>query len=770
MRKFYGHSLLGKNECDWEPLEDHLNLVAEYAERFSAKMNAADWGRILGYWHDLGKYDERFQDYLLSENGFLTHLEEVTKINHSTFGGQHAIEQFTGRELPFGYLLAYCILGHHAGLPDYHDTNPDLERASSLSARLNQMDAKISLEHIPERVHQKTDLNLPNLNYDPQRLVFQLSFWTRMIFSCLVDADFLATEQFMSPERMRLRPSQFSLWKNLEERLQALLVEKSQQQTPLGQIRRDILNACLSSAEKPPGFFSLTVPTGGGKTLSSLAFAIKHLRSHGHDRIIYAIPFTSIVEQTAEVFRNVFAEQGENVVLEHHCNVDPDDERFSSRLATENWDAPLIVTTNVQLLESLFAAKPSRCRKLHRMANSVIILDEAQTLPVEYLQPCLLALQELVTNYNCTIVLCTATQPAVNLRDDFPIGLQGVREIIPEPQKLARQMKRVEISSLGPVTQPELAERLRQLEQFLCIVNYKADAANLFRQLTEMQDKAGLFHLSTNLCPQHRLLKLRQIRQRLQAGEPCRVISTQLIEAGVDVDFPVVYRALAGLDSIAQAAGRCNREGKRDTADVFVFEPTGDGWTKPVGTHKQSAQLTQRMLLDTYSPLHEHGWLATETISHYFQQSYWSRASDWDKKQVVNVECLRRSSMGVPEFQYREMARRFRLIDDYQIPVFVRYDDTAEHLLEQLRINLQAADQKQAGLERRQLLRKLQRYAVGVSPFLVKPMLGRDISVLLDHREEPTEFYELVNSSCYHEELGLHAGTEGMMSAEQLLL
>ncbi|WP_013630169.1 CRISPR-associated helicase/endonuclease Cas3 [Rubinisphaera brasiliensis] len=767
---FYGHSLPDRDPCDWEPLEDHLELVTEYANAFAGRLQAEPWGRLLGYWHDLGKYDARFQDYLLRENGFEAHLEETARINHSTFGGQYACRQFTGQTLPFGYLLAYCILGHHAGLPDYRGADSDPQKASSLALRLTDPTPQVDLGDVPEHIRQTISLNPPQLTPASDRALFQISFWARMLFSCLVDADYLATEQFMTPERHRSRSVIAPQWTGMQARLQQLLDSKSQVDSPLTRIRREILEACLTAADLPAGFFSLTVPTGGGKTLASLAFALKHLLQTGKERIIYAIPFTSIVEQTAAVFRDVLGDLADDSILEHHCNVDPERERLSSRLATENWDAPLVVTTNVQLLESLFAARPSRCRKLHRIANSVIILDEAQTLPVEFLKPCLFALQELVTNYGCTVVLCTATQPAIALRDDFPIGLENVREIIPSPADLATRMKRVEVQSLGPVSQGALVDRLGQHAQFLCIVNYKADASNLFRLLQQQSADDGLFHLSTNLCAEHRFQKLREIRVRLAAGQPCRVISTQLIEAGVDVDFPVVYRALAGLDSIAQAAGRCNREGKRNTADVFVFEPEGENWMKPRGYQGRTAGITRGMLRDQQSQLHQHGWLATETISAYFRENYWSHEDLWDKQNLLTDEMLARSSAGIPEFQFREIAAKFRLIDDYLIPVFVRFDEKANELLDGLRANLLDPDRKAAGLQRRQLLRKLQRYAVGVNERLLKEMLGRDISVLPDMRGEPTDFYELVNDNCYDNHLGFHAGNEGMLSESQTIL
>jgi len=779
MTNFYGHSLFGQPQSKWEPLEDHLELVAKYAVEYAEKLNATDWAKLLGYWHDLGKYDPRFQTYLKSENGLLAPLEVVSRVNHSSFGAQHAIEQFPDNLKPLAYLLAYCILGHHAGLPDYRDQNPERTRASSLSMRLQDESTRLSLDEIPSQIHQMQPPGMPQIKpnkHDPQSGPFQLAFWTRILFSCLVDADYLATEEFMSPDRMDLRPQRFSQWDKLSAALTSEL-QRLQKPTPIGKVRGEILDACLQKADYEPGFFSLTVPTGGGKTLSSLAFALRHLQIHNKDRIIYAIPFTSIVEQTATVFRDLFQDEDDSIVLEHHCNVDPGDEdnnteaakaAHASRLATENWDAPLIVTTNVQLLESLFAAKPSRCRKLHRIVNSVIILDEAQTLPIEFLEPCLKALQELVTNYGCTIVLCTATQPAITERDNFSIGLKKVREIIPHPEKLAQQMKRTDVESLGEISQETLIDKMIQHESFLCIVNTKRDAASLFEQLnllSEERERDAIFHLSTNLCAVHRTQKLDEIRKRLKAGQPCRVISTQLIEAGVDVDFPVVFRSIAGLDSIAQAAGRCNREGKKETATVYVYEPDGDSWSTPFGYLGRTASLTQTLVADPTSAIHKQGWLSPAAIEQYFRLNYWQHNDLWDKKEIIKRFLF--SQAGIPEFAFREVAREFQLIEEYQTPVFVRFDKNVRKLLDKFRDCLQDPDRKAAGSVKRKLLRKLQRYSIGVNDRDFKQMAGGDISILLDDREEPTGYYELLNESCYDDNLGFQPQQAGRLGDSQ---
>ncbi len=771
MTEYFGHSLKDRPVEEWEPLETHLNLVTEYAQVFSKKFNAMDWGTLLGYWHDLGKYDRRFQTYLMQANGFLSHLEESSRVNHSSFGAQHAIHCFPSpKEKPLAYLLAYCIMGHHAGLPDYADDNAEPGRASSLSARLSDTSTLISLDEIPERIHQMQLPALPENNFRRSDFPFQLAFWNRMLFSCLVDSDYLATEEFMSPDRTSYRPvlQDNAIWTAMEEALhQELTSKSSQSRSRISGIRQNILNSCLDKAEAAPGFFSLTVPTGGGKTLSSLAFALKHRRCHHKERIIYAIPFTSIVEQTAGVFRNLFDTLDTDLVLEHHSNVDPDQEKYASRLATENWDAPLIVTTNIQLLESLFAAKPSRCRKLHRLINSVIILDEAQTLPVEFLKPCLKAMQELVANYGCTIILCTATQPAILYREQFDIGLKDVREIIAAPEVLSKQMERVEVQSLGPISQASLLDKLITHDSFLCIVNSKSDAARLFEHLKEQGTSDGLYHLSTNLCAVHRFEKLDEIRNRLSQGKSCRVISTQLIEAGVDVDFPVVFRAITGLDSIAQAAGRCNREGKLNSADVYVFEPTGDGWTRLRGYLKRTAETTLTMIRDENSSLHSHGWLSLPAINQYFRLNYWSHKKEWDKNDILDQFQVSLKD-GTPEFYYREAAKRFRLIDDYQIAVFVPFDEKAFQALSQLRACLRSPDQTTATMQKRKLLRILQRYTIGLNQVTMKVMLEKDISELSDAQGQPTGYFELINLSCYDfNHLGFMPQQAGILDVSQ---
>ncbi|MEO1855738.1 MAG: CRISPR-associated endonuclease Cas3'', partial [Rubritalea sp.] len=381
------------------------------------------WGYLAGLWHDLGKFSEDFQNYLARASDI--HYDEfLEKIDHTTAGAKLAASKH-----PLGHCLATAIAGHHAGLLDArHESKASLiKRLSKTIASVDATPSEITDQLIPE----------PPSFVTPSSSAFTLAFFQRMLFSCLVDADFLATEAFMNESQSEFRPQTKS--HVLEDALHLLEAKISSFGTPVGEVnqaRANVVKDCLSAADEPAGIFSLTVPTGGGKTLSSLLFALKHAIKHGHTRIIYVIPFTSIIEQNAGVFSDLLAELGDDIVLEHHSNLLPEKETTRSRLASENWDAPIVVTTAVQFYESLFAAKTSRNRKLHNMANSVVILDEAQALPVQYLNPCLRALEQLSSHYHTTTVLCTATQPAVNKTEQFNIGLENITEIIRDTSSL----------------------------------------------------------------------------------------------------------------------------------------------------------------------------------------------------------------------------------------------------------------------------------------------------------------------------------------------
>lgn len=627
---------------------EHLNNTAYLAQQFADAFSCGDYGRCLGLLHDLGKYAAAFQDKI--RKGTNDHVD------HSTAGAQLV---WALSETLNARIASYCVAGHHGGLPD-GGSSADTEADGTLSARLRRTveDYRAFLEEVDPK------LLLPTQE-PPLHILgeagFTISFFIRMLYSCLVDADFLDTEDFMSNGSVVREPGDPIT--ALHDKLMQNLKKFENPQNDLNRMRCNILARCLQMAEAGRGLFTLTVPTGGGKTLSSLAFALAHARRHDLRRVIYVIPYTSIIEQTAKEFREIV---GDRNVLEHHHNFQYDfknDEIDPRRLAAENWDKPLIVTTNVQFFESFFANKSSRCRKLHNVANSVIIFDEAQMLPREYLHPCIRTISELVRNYGCTAVLCTATQPA--LQGMFPPEIQAT-EMMEDVPALYSFFKRTEIKQLGPLSNESLIERLDELEQVLCIVNTKKHARVLYEAL---QDE-NTFCLTTLLFPLHRTATLNEIKARLKKGLPCRVISTSLVEAGVDFDFPIVYRAEAGLDSEIQAAGRCNREGDRSAAEsiVYVFEPekkyqnTNVSFEKPLGVARDIALRYP----DIASP---------EAIHAYFQELYNFSGNELDSKAIVTR--FEEGAKNAFLFPFEKIAKEFRLIDRQTKTVLIPVEENS---------------------------------------------------------------------------------------------
>jgi CRISPR-associated endonuclease/helicase Cas3 len=540
-----------------------------------------------------------------------------------------------------------------------------------------------------------------------------------MLFSSLVDADFLDTEAFMQPQLTEQRVETYDLGR-LKAALDSYMetLTASATDTPVNRVRREILEACRAAAQRQPGLFSLTVPTGGGKTLASMSFALDHAVAHRKSRIIYVIPYTSIIEQTGAILSSIF---GPEVVVEHHSNLDPEKETPRTKLASENWEAPIILTTNVQFFESLFAARPSRCRKLHNIVNSVVILDEAQLVPPNLLAPCVAAINELCDNYGVTLVLSTATQPTLP-------SLRTPSEITPPGADLYIRLKRTEI--LVPAhfeersSWEEIASQLTAHEQVLCIVNSRRDCYDLYQLMPP-----GTLHLSALMCGEHRSCVIATIKERLGKGEPLRVISTQLVEAGVDIDFPVVFRALAGLDSIAQAAGRCNREGKKGvTGKVMVFIPPRSA---PHGLlHKGECTTKELRALPDFNPH------APESYRRYFDLFY-SRINDIGQSYL---DRLTPSDTRELDVAFRTVGDTFRLIvDRAQRSVFVRYG-AGESLLRELQF---------AG-PRRELMRRLQRYTVNVPARLADSML-RDGLI----EEIRTSYFAQCSLSVYKDDIGL---------------
>lgn len=687
------------------PLADHLEGTANLAESFAKCFGNGDWAHLAGLWHDLGKFNPAWQAYLKRGSGYDpdAHLEgSPGKVDHSTAGALHALERsgVGGPLEPVGRFLAYLIAGHHAGLPDWVH---EIGTGGALSVRLGNK------EHLAKALEgdvAKELLEAPFPNSRPCIASPQhVHLWLRMLFSCLVDADFLDTEAFMNPEKVRNRGSLITSLLDLRDRFDIYMNAKqaAAPKTAVNEIRAQVLAACRAGGEQAPGLFSLTVPTGGGKTLASTAFALEHAKRHGKCRIVVVIPYTSIIEQTAAELRKVF---GDEAVLEHHSNLDPEKETTPQiRLASENWDAPIIVTTNVQFFESLFAARTSACRKLHNLVDSVVILDEAQMLPPEYLRPILGVLQGLTRNFGVSALLCTATQPAlagrIGSQQAAFQGLEGVRELMADPGELSRNLRRVVLRpqhpDLTPVVWKDLAAELSLHDQVLCIVNTRSDCRNLHALMPE-----GTIHLSALMCAEHRSKVIKDIKNLLQEGASIRVISTQLVEAGVDLDFPVVYRALAGLDSMAQAAGRCNREGKLNEAgrlgEVVYFAPPKPA---PPGLLRKGEEAGREMLR-RFPELVAN--LDPEAFKHYFE-CFFGRVNSFDTK---NMKGLLEDGAQVGQFQFRSAASRFQLIDDQaQRALVVWYGPhkaKIQNLLEALRI---------AG-PNRDRMRKLQRFTVNL--------------------------------------------------------
>jgi len=710
-------------------LLEHLYETAIIAEKYAAKFQSGAWGKAAGLAHDAGKGRLVWQDYIRRKSNYYdeeAHLESKHgKIPHAIHGAK-LVEELFGKGI--GRLLAYCIAGHHAGLPDWSSAE------GTGQSSLQFQGAKINnLRDIDAQFRDKIYSSKPE--HPPWKFArgLDLSLWIRMLYSCLVDADFLDTERYMDFERSGSRGGYSSI-PELLERLNRYnkILDETSVNTSINQIRRNIRAKCVQMACEPQGVFSLSVPTGGGKTLSSLAFGLEHAVCHGLDRIIYVIPYTSIIEQNADVFRSAV---GQDQVVEHHSSFDEDDSTVKSRLATENWDAPVIVTTAVQFFESLFSAKSSRCRKLHNIARSVVILDEAQLVPVEYLKPVLETMQLLVDRYHVSIVISTATQPAFGDRfidGKQQTGLRKITEIMGDNvEKLYDSLRRVNVQLPEDInaatTWEDVAGELIQHEQVLCIVSDRKSCRELYGLMPE-----GTFHLSALMCGQHRSEVIKKIKQKLENKKPVRVISTQLVEAGVDIDFPVVYRAFAGLDSIAQAAGRCNREGKLSgLGKMVVFNAPRKA---PPGILRKAADTT-RGIFST----HCHDPLNHSLFEKFFAELYW-KANSLDLKEIIPILNPEMSECSI---SFRTAAERFRIIDDsLQKTVLVRYGEGTS-LIDLL---------KSKGPER-WLLRKLQRYAVNISNYNFKQMRQQGTI-----EEVQPNIYAIATEFDYSVDIGLLVG------------
>ena len=700
-----------------QSIKEHLEGTAERAGEFAEKFGKKEWGYCCGMLHDIGKYSEEFQRKIQEDTN--------DRVDHAMAGAQVCKE--CG-----GYysILSYCIAGHHAGLPDYGNT----AMSSSLCGRWKK--------RICDYHAYKAEIKIPKLDTDPivfskdRNMDFALGTFIRMLYSCLVDADFLDTESFMKngDTGRNSGESMETLQNRLEKHISEWL--KNTDTDTINGRRTEILKNCIKEGKQKEGIFRLTVPTGGGKTLASLAFALEHAVKNHKDRIIYVIPYTSIIEQNAQVFREIL---GEDNVLENHCNVDYESsEEFKPmQLASENWDKPVVVTTNVQFFESLFANKSSKCRKLHNIANSVVILDEAQMLPMDYLKPCTAMLQELVDGYRTSIVLCTATQPTL---DAFFRENALIKELCPRMEEQFQFFQRVNYQNLGKIRWDDLLEKLKRENNALCIVNTKKAAQMIYKEI----DGEGIYHLSTSMYPKHRKRVLKKIRERLKNNEKCIVISTSLVEAGVDLDFARVYRQIAGLDSMIQAAGRCNREGKRKLSDsmVYIFDLEE---SYPVQSQRQQMDVSKGILQD-YADIAD-----LKAITDYFTRLYHYRGTSLDKKKIMDefqkMEC-----------NFAKVAKEFRLIEENTRMIFINREPEADELLQELRIK---------GVTRERM-RKAGQYCIQVydnekseNSFFDKL---NGAGMLKPISEEMQDFYELAAGEQYSEEYGLDFSLEDGMA------
>lgn len=683
---------------------EHLKGTASLCSAFAAAFDAEAQGHLAGMAHDIGKYSAAFQ----------RRLHGGPKVDHASAG---AFECLKTQQLA----AAFAISGHHGGLPD-GGSRGDAAGAGTFWGRIN----RASQGNLEDYHAWQSEFSLPHANtpaFAGTRL--EGMFFTRMLFSCLVDADYTDTGAFMdnSPYLPASSSSMEELWRRLETYVSGWFPPKG----ALNMQRCVILEQCMSAgAQYGPGLFTLTVPTGGGKTVASLSFALAQAKARRMKRIVYVIPYTSIIEQTAQIFREIL---GDENVLEFHSGVQFDqqeDDASSPETApltrsVETWDVPVIVTTAVQFFESLYACRPSKCRKLHNLAQSVLIFDEAQMLPLPYLRPCVWAIAQLVRHYGASAVLCTATQPALDpIFQEFAPEIP-IREICPMAEAHWESFRRVSFQQAGTLSWMDLAARLQQQEQVLCVVNTRRAAREVFHQLSG----PGNFHLSTLMYPAHRKRILDEIRRRLRDGLPCRVVSTSLIEAGVDVDFPAVYRELSGLDSILQAAGRCNREGKRPPEDSIVTIFQGED---PPPRLFETSIGAGKIVLDHCQDVSSRAAIHT----------YFSTLLDLKGAEAQDAHHIL-PLMESEFFPFRTVAERFHLIESPTTTVYLPLEEGAG-LVELLR----------SGQYSRTLYRRLGQYGVSVYP---QHLAALEQAGALEHLED---------GSVVLRDIGLYTQTTGL--------
>lgn len=704
--------------------EEHNKGVATLAESFASEFGFGKWGYAMGMLHDKGKEKIDFQNYIRKTSEYDVDVPSWNDKTHAYVGALLARRLYKH----LGDLIINQIAGHHTGLYDY-DT----------------LESEIMTKEIPAEVSCDIDtLSLPIeqlRNYGES----DINHLYRMLYSCLVDADFLDTERFMDYDSFNTRGNKTSM-NELEQLLQHELDKfKNCEDTTVNKIRRKVQDECLKASSLPPGFFSLTVPTGGGKTISSIVWAVNHAMKNGKERIIIAIPYTSIIVQTAAVLKNIF---GEENVLEHHSNIDYENNtklNYRLKLATENWDYPIIVTTNVQLFESMYSNKPSACRKLHNICNSILILDEVQTLPTDFLQPIVDALKCYQKNFGVSVLFTTASQPILSGVRKNPNGkmLNGIEEgmiypIIPEEFSLHKKLERVSLKFDDDVSNyDDIANRLTIHKVVLCIVNTRHDAVEIYKRLP----KEGLtLHLSRLMYPLHISATLSIMKAALKEKYPTiRVVSTQLIEAGVDIDFPVVYRQIAGLDSILQAAGRCNREGKIEDGQLgesYVFSLTEQTAKGTIG--KTISAMEELLLYDNLD------FFSADAMYKYFNILYSN--CDFDKKEIQK-EIYVGNSEGKCKVNFQTIADKFKLIDDGGANTIIIENSENRKYLNEIK----------SGHFSYSTLKQLMKYSVSVSKWEFEKLKEDNIIIELCNN---ADIYIISGDKNYSSETGLLSENE----------
>lgn len=808
-----------------QSLEAHLLGVANIARSLAAKLGLSEQGELLGLLHDLGKYSGEFQTYLRSAVGLINPDEDdyvdarglKGKVDHSTAGAQLVWEELSkqgnvGRIV--GQILGLCIASHHSGLIDClsSDTNRPVE--DMFTRRIGKRDDRTHLresmtnmdEPIANRFRElassselinglegairKVMLRDKIKGVDPSRnqiIQFKLGLLVRFLFSCLIDADRVNTAGFEHPRAEKQRPKGHYLgWHQLIDRLEAHL-ERFPERESIDKIRRDISMHCRDSAVRGKGIYTLTVPTGGGKTLASLRFALHHAKHHEMDRVIYVIPFTSIIDQNAKVVRDILEPAEDDhgrVVLEHHSNLTPEQQGWKEKMLTENWDAPVVFTTSVQLLEALFGGGTRGARRMHQLANAVLIFDEIQTLPVNCVHLFCNAMNFLVEHCGSTVVLCTATQPLLNGVDSSKGVLKFTKDddLMPDVKGLFDDLKRVEVMNRrkpGGWTDEEIArlalDEIVQSGSCLVIVNTKKSAQALYRLCREA---AGIqtFHLSTSMCPAHRKEILAKIRKLLDDKSPVLCVSTQLIEAGVDVDFGAVIRYMAGLDSIAQAAGRCNRNGSRETGRVHVVNPAVENVDR-LKDIQCGKDITERLLDDVEKGIEDFGGslLAPQAMARYFDYYFFARRQEMDYP--VSAETFGRddtllnllsiNSLAMDEYgrnhdtapniylrqSFRSAARAFKVIDAPTRGIIVPYDKAGRELINDLCSAFEVEKQFK-------LLRRAQQYTVNVFPHVLEQLQKNEA---VHEIQDGVDILYLSDARYYNQSFGLSQTPEGTM-------